>query len=154
MSPHIGRSVQRLEDVRFLTGRGRYVADIASPGCLWGHVLRSPHAHALIKRIDVARASAIAGVCGVYTSADLAELGPMPCLAAVTPLIVPPRPALAVGRVRHVGMFAALEDQLCGLTLDGGYSGPGRSPDRADALVWALSALMLGRKGKAAIREL
>jgi carbon-monoxide dehydrogenase large subunit len=103
MSPHIGRSVQRLEDLRFLTGRGRYLADIDCPGALWGHVLRSPHAHALIKRIDAAAAKQCAGVHGVYTAADLAGLGPMPCLAAVSPLIVPPRHALAVDRVRHVG---------------------------------------------------
>src|SRR5205085_1148967 len=73
------------------------------PDALWGHVLRSPHAHALIKRIDISRASKIAGVRGIYTAADLAGLGPMPCLAAVSPLIVPPRFALAVERVRHVG---------------------------------------------------
>ncbi|CAN5196343.1 xanthine dehydrogenase family protein molybdopterin-binding subunit [soil metagenome] len=103
MSPYIGRSIRRLEDFRFLTGHGRYLADIDCPGALWGHVLRSPHAHALIKRIDVAAARQCAGVHGVYTAADLAGLGPMPCLAAVSPLIVPPRHALAVDRVRHVG---------------------------------------------------
>jgi len=100
---HIGRSVQRLEDARFLTGGGRYLADIRCPGALWGHVLRSPHAHALIRRIDVSAAAALAGVHGVYTSADLAGLGPMPCMAAVSPLVVPPRFALAAERVRHVG---------------------------------------------------
>lgn len=47
------------------------------------------------------------------------------------------------GRVRHAGHFPALEDQLCGLMAGGRYEGPGRSPDRADALVWALSELML-----------
>lgn len=47
------------------------------------------------------------------------------------------------GRVLHRGLFARLEDQLCGLMAGGGYEGPGRSPDRADALVWALSELML-----------
>src|SRR6188768_2953668 len=99
----MGRSVRRVEDARFLTGRGRYLADIACPGALWGHVLRSPHAHALIERVDTEAASTLAGVRGVYTSADLAGLGPMPCLAAVSPLIVPPRYALAVDRVRHVG---------------------------------------------------
>src|SRR3954471_6180383 len=99
----IGRSIRRLEDERFLTGRGRYLADIACPDALWGHVLRSPHAHALIKRIDISQASKIAGVRGIYTAADLAGLGPMPCLAAVSPLIVPPRHALAVERVRHGG---------------------------------------------------
>lgn len=53
----------------------------------------------------------------------------------------------AAGRVRHVGMFSALEDQMCGLVLDGGYVGPGDSPDRADALVWALTELMLDTGG-------
>jgi len=56
------------------------------------------------------------------------------------------------GRVRHAGMFAALEDQLCGLVAGGDYEGPGRSPDRADALVWALSELMLQRRGEPRIR--
>jgi phage terminase large subunit-like protein len=51
----------------------------------------------------------------------------------------------AAGRVRHIGLFARLEDQLCGLLVGGTYAGPGRSPDRADALVWALTELMLGR---------
>ncbi len=51
------------------------------------------------------------------------------------------------GKIRHVGLFARLEDQLCGLMAGGSYEGPGRSPDRADALVWALSELMLGRSG-------
>ena len=102
---HIGRSVRRLEDSRFLVGRGRYVADIDAPACLHGHVLRSPHAHALIQRIDVSGGASLAGVHGIYTAADLAAdgLGPLPCMAAVKPLIVPPRPALALGRVRHVG---------------------------------------------------
>jgi carbon-monoxide dehydrogenase large subunit len=99
----IGRSVLRLEDIRFLTGRGRYVADIAAPGALWGHVLRSPHAHAVIERIDTAAATKNLGVHGIFTSADLAGLGAMPCMAAVSPLVVPPRFALAVERVRHVG---------------------------------------------------
>lgn len=49
----------------------------------------------------------------------------------------------ARGRVRHAGLFEALEDELCGLMAGGGYVGPGTSPDRADALVWALTDLML-----------
>jgi phage terminase large subunit-like protein len=52
------------------------------------------------------------------------------------------------GRVRHAGMFARLEDELCGLMPGGTYQGPGRSPDRADACVWALTELMLGRAGE------
>lgn len=49
------------------------------------------------------------------------------------------------GRVRHCGQFPELEDQLCGIMAGGGYEGPGHSPDRADALVWAMTELMLGR---------
>lgn len=49
----------------------------------------------------------------------------------------------AEGKVSHVGVFPALEDELCGLVVGGTYAGPGRSPDRADALVWALRELML-----------
>ena len=57
------------------------------------------------------------------------------------------------GRVRHAGLFAALEDQLCGLLAGGAYEGPGRSPDRADALVWALTELMLGKNGAPRVRQ-
>jgi carbon-monoxide dehydrogenase large subunit len=101
----IGQSVLRLEDGRFLTGQGRYVDDIAASDCLHGHVLRSPHAHAIIEKIDVTPALALAGVRAVYTHADLAAagVGAMPCLAVVKPLVVPLRSALADGRVRHVG---------------------------------------------------
>lgn len=52
----------------------------------------------------------------------------------------------AAGKVSHVGAFPALEDEMCGLVIGGGYAGPGRSPDRADALVWALTELLLGRR--------
>lgn len=57
-----------------------------------------------------------------------------------------------VGRVRHLGAFPALEDQLCGFVSGGGYQGPGRSPDRADALIWALSEIMLAQRGEARVR--
>ena len=56
------------------------------------------------------------------------------------------------GRVAHRGAFPQLEDEMCGLIAGGGYVGPGRSPDRADALVWALSELMLGKRGQARVR--
>ncbi len=52
------------------------------------------------------------------------------------------------GRAFHLGAFPALEDQCCGLIAGGGYEGPGRSPDRADALVWAMTELMLGKAAK------
>lgn len=56
------------------------------------------------------------------------------------------------GRVRHAGTFPALEDEMCGLVAGGAYQGPGRSPDRADALVWALSELMLSRPAEPRVR--
>lgn len=60
----------------------------------------------------------------------------------------------AAGRVRHCGAFARLEDQLCGMMTGGDYTGPGRSPDRADALVWALTELMLSRSAHPSVRPI
>jgi len=56
------------------------------------------------------------------------------------------------GRVRHVGTYPDLEDQLCGMIVGGGYEGPGRSPDRADALVWAITELMLRQVSRPQVR--
>ena len=50
------------------------------------------------------------------------------------------------GQARLAGSFPELEDELCAMTRGGVYAGPGRSPDRADAMVWAMSELMLGRE--------
>jgi len=118
---HIGRSLRRLEDPRFLTGQGRYVDDIDLPGQLYGIVLRSPYGHAAIEGIDTATARAMPGVRGVFTAADLDAdgIGPLPCIAqvaTVAPVIGPPRRALARDRVRHVGdpvalVVAAAKDQ-------------------------------------------
>ena len=58
------------------------------------------------------------------------------------------------GRVAHVGAFPALEDEMAGLLLDGSYVGPGRSPDRADALVWAMHALLLTGQARPGLRTL
>lgn len=59
------------------------------------------------------------------------------------------------GKVRHAGLFGALEDQLCGIRAGGEYAGPSRSPDRADALVWALTELMLAKPvAKPSVRAL
>ncbi|GAA0759172.1 phage terminase large subunit-like protein [Erythromicrobium ramosum] len=60
----------------------------------------------------------------------------------------------AAGRVRHVGVFARLEDQLCGLLVGGTYAGPGKSPDRADAAVWAFTELLLGRQLRPSVRQI
>src|SRR6202789_1537576 len=98
----IGQSSRRVEDERFLTGRGTFVEDVNVPNQLWAHVVRSPHAHAMIESID---GTGVSGA-SVFTYADIADLGLLPCATAVVtvgPMLVPPRPALANGRVRHVG---------------------------------------------------
>ena len=59
----------------------------------------------------------------------------------------------ARGLVRHQGAMPELEDELCGFT-GGGWIGPGRSPDRADALIWALTELLLGRRAEPRVRAL
>ena len=108
MDPLCGQSVRRLEDERFLTGRGRYTDDLNRPGQAFANVVRSVHAHAKILRIDTDAARAAPGVLGVFTAADLAAdgIGPIPCtvqVATVEPMRVPQRLALADDRVRHVG---------------------------------------------------
>ncbi|WP_416896416.1 MAG: xanthine dehydrogenase family protein molybdopterin-binding subunit [Minwuia sp.] len=106
----IGASVRRKEDLRFLTGRGNYVADHSLPHMTRGMFLRSPHAHATIDSIDISGALAVEGVIAVYTGEDMqaAEVGGLPCAWPVTgkggvPTIEPMHPVLAVGKVRHVG---------------------------------------------------
>jgi carbon-monoxide dehydrogenase large subunit len=66
----IGQAVRRVEDQRFLLGQGRYVDDISLPGLCHGVTVLSPHAHARIARIDVAKAKAAPGVLCVLTGAD------------------------------------------------------------------------------------
>ncbi|WP_428486816.1 xanthine dehydrogenase family protein molybdopterin-binding subunit [Rhodopila sp.] len=118
MAPFIGQSTRRLEDHRFLTGRGLFVDDVNDSGQVWAHVVRSPHAHALIDRIDTASARVAPSVLGIYTHDDIADLGHLPCatqVATVAPMIVPPRPALANRRTRHVGdpvAFVVAETKL------------------------------------------
>ena len=75
MTESIGQSLRRLEDRRFLTGNGRFLADIACPQALVLHMVRSPHAHARVDGIDATAARAMPGVVGVFTAADLAGLG-------------------------------------------------------------------------------
>lgn len=106
----IGASVRRKEDLRFLSGRGQYTDDINRPGQTHAFMLRSPHAHAAIKAIDVAAAKAMPGVLAVFTGADLAaeNIGGIPCGWQIhnkdgSPMAEPMHPALAIGNVRHVG---------------------------------------------------
>ena len=98
-----GQSIARVEDARLLTGQGRYTDDMAAPAMLYGATLRSPYAHADIASIDVSGALAVPGVVAVYTHADIAGYGPIPCLVPLSGPVKTPRPLLADGRVRFVG---------------------------------------------------
>ncbi|HEV2955363.1 MAG TPA: xanthine dehydrogenase family protein molybdopterin-binding subunit [Xanthobacteraceae bacterium] len=106
----IGAAVRRVEDARYLLGRSRYVADISMPGELCCVLVRSPHAHAAIRAIDVTPALARPGVVAAFTGADMAvdAVGPMRAFWVIRsadgrPMAEPPRFALARERVRHVG---------------------------------------------------
>jgi len=109
--PHgIGVPLRRVEDRRFLTGRGRFVADLELSGALACVLVRSPHAHAAIRRIETSAARALPGVVAVLTGADMAADGiaPMRPLWVIrsrdgSPMAEPPRFALARDKVRHVG---------------------------------------------------
>lgn len=96
----IGQNMKRVEDPRLLTGRGKYIDDMAVPNMAHAAVLRSPYAHARIVAIDVSRARALPGVLLVLTGAEAAEqTGPLPCFSN------PPTAqyCIATDRVRHVG---------------------------------------------------
>ncbi|TVQ34637.1 MAG: xanthine dehydrogenase family protein molybdopterin-binding subunit [Geminicoccaceae bacterium] len=105
-----GQPVKRLEDVRFITGKGRYTDDINLADQLYGVVVRSPVAHGVIKSIDIAAALAAEGVHGVFTGAELAEANAnrLPCVVPMTnrdgsERADPGRPVLAVDKVRFAG---------------------------------------------------
>lgn len=103
-------------------GADRVVAEANQGGAMVGAVLRAANATLPLRLVHASRGK-------------VARAEPVAAL-------------YEAGRVRHAGMFARLEDELCGLMPGGGYQGPGRSPDRADACVWALTELMLGRAGE------
>ncbi|MEE8272415.1 MAG: xanthine dehydrogenase family protein molybdopterin-binding subunit [Alphaproteobacteria bacterium] len=115
MADGIGVSVRRKEDHRFLIGKGRYTDDINRLGQTYGYFVRSPHAHARIKGIDKAAAEASPGVLAVLTGDDLKadSIGGLICGWMIhskdgSPMNAGPHPALADGKVRHVGDHVAI----------------------------------------------
>jgi len=110
----IGAAPRRKEDLRFLTGRGNYVADIKRPGMVAAVFVRSPHAHARIKSVDAGAALAMPGVMAIFNGEDLkaAGVGGLPCGWGITgkdgAMKEPPHPALAQGKVRYVGDAVAV----------------------------------------------
>src|SRR6188508_1723506 len=111
----IGQSVRRREDPRLLMGRARYFDDLKLADQLHAAIVRSPHAHADIKGIDVRAALQMHGVHIALTGKDYEAdgLGTMPSMAIYKkrdggPMYLPYRPAIAVDRVRHVGYPVAV----------------------------------------------
>ena len=110
----IGQPVSRFEDPRLVRGGGRYVDDMALPGMAFGYVLRSPHAHAKVRSIDVTAAKAAPGVLAVLTGADWRACGwgDLPVPGGLkrrdgSPMYRPRYPALVWDRVRWVGDYVA-----------------------------------------------
>jgi carbon-monoxide dehydrogenase large subunit len=104
----IGQPVPRTEDPVLVQGRGRYTDDVSLPGEAYAAMVRSRHAHGVLKGIDTAAARAMPGVLAVYTGADLRGYGTLKCVPPLknrdgTPMKKPPRPALAIDKVRFVG---------------------------------------------------
>jgi aerobic carbon-monoxide dehydrogenase large subunit len=114
-STGIGAAVRRKEDHRFITGKGRYTDDINRPGQAQAYFLRSPHAHAKIKSLDVREAKSKPGVVAILTGDDIAadKVGGLICGWMIhskdgTPMKAGAHPALAQGKVRYVGDHVAV----------------------------------------------
>src|SRR5262249_6668013 len=114
-STGIGAAVRRKEDQRFITGKGHYTDDINREGQVYAYFLRSNEAHATIKKLDKSKAEKMPGVVAVLTGAELAadQVGNLICGWAITskdgsPMNMGPHPALAQGKVRHVGEAVAV----------------------------------------------
>src|SRR2546428_5040851 len=104
-----GARVRRREDARLITGRGRYVADVAHPGLLHVAVQRSPHAHARIVRVDSAQALRRPGVVRVLVPSDVAALGRLPLLVPHSSLVAPACPEILPQEiVSYAGQAVAL----------------------------------------------
>jgi carbon-monoxide dehydrogenase large subunit len=109
MDTPLGSPLRRKEDQRFITGRGRYVEDLRFPGMLHAAFVRSPHAHARVKRVDLGPARALPGVVAAYAASDLPE-----CDKPIPPSIAAPggfrpaaQPVFADRVARYVGEVVA-----------------------------------------------
>jgi len=111
----IGASVKRREDIRFITGKGRYTDDINREGQAYAFFIRSPHAHATINKIDASNALKSPGVVAVFTGEDVAadKVGGLICGWMIhskdgSAMKAGPHPVLAQGKVRYVGDHVAV----------------------------------------------
>lgn len=110
---YIGKPVKRVEDKRFITGKGNYTDDIILPGMTYAAFVRSPHGHAKIKKVDIAAAKKMPGVVAIFTGADVAAVNGVPCGWQVNfkngdTMKEPKHPLLVADKVRHVGDAVAI----------------------------------------------
>src|SRR5690242_18981386 len=99
----VGKKIRRREDPRLITGTATYVDDVKMPGMRHACIVRSPHAAARIKGVAIQAAAERPGVVAIFTGADVAHLGPVPCAASLPGLRVPHHHLLAQNRVYYVG---------------------------------------------------
>ena len=109
----LGASIKRREDPRFITGKGNYTDDLKLPGMTYAAFVRSPHAHAGIRKIDTAKARAFPGVVAVFTGKDMTGVNSLPCgwdlrkdkniPGVVQDLVMVPHMPLTSDVARHVG---------------------------------------------------
>src|ERR1700693_6567339 len=108
----LGSAIKRGEYPRLITGQAKYTDDFVLPGMVYMSVVRSPYAHARIRRIDTKKAAAMPGVVGVYTGRQMkdAGFGPIPCAWVVpgSDTKEPPSPPIAIDTVRYVGNAVAI----------------------------------------------
>src|SRR5579864_368629 len=105
----IGKPLKRKEDPRLIQGLGHYLDDLQLPGMLHAAFLRSPHAHAKIRSVDLSKARTLPGVLLALAASDVAgKIDAVPCAAELPDLKPAPRPVLATDRVRFVGEAVAM----------------------------------------------
>jgi carbon-monoxide dehydrogenase large subunit len=137
---YIGSPVERIEDPRFLRGRGEFVGDLRRDGMLHAAILRSPMAHGRVVRIDTGAALAIPGIRAVITATEIGAVPRIPLRLLPLPGTEPfLQPVIAAGRVRYVGEPIAVvladspalaEDGVGAIGLDTeGVAGGRGSPD-------------------------
>ncbi|MBX2803455.1 MAG: xanthine dehydrogenase family protein molybdopterin-binding subunit [Myxococcales bacterium] len=110
---YVGQAVKRKEDLRFITGKGRYTDDIVLHNQAHAYLVRSPLAHANVRGCDTSAAQSMPGVIAIYTGDDVTGIGGLPCGWQIhnkdgSAMVEPAWPVLAQGKVRFVGNPVAM----------------------------------------------
>jgi carbon-monoxide dehydrogenase large subunit len=105
-----GSSIKRREDPRLITGKGVFTDDVKMPGQAYAVFVRSPHAHARLRRVDVSKAKQVPGVVAAFTGKELADggVGPLPCGWLLPDLKIPEYRGVATGTAHFVGQAVAV----------------------------------------------